>query len=84
MRWPKYIHRKTFFIVLAADAFLLLLCGFLAVLDVRPPPIVGWLIAIPALVLNLPAMPLAIFCAIFGGDVGPQWPYVLIMATVIE
>jgi len=63
MKWPPYIHRKTFFVVLAVDTILLPIAIFLASHDVK-----SWLIAAPMLAINIPSMPLAILFSIFGEE----------------
>jgi hypothetical protein len=68
MKWPSGIHRKTFFAVMVADAVLIPFASYLAAHEVT-----SWLIFIPILVLNLPALPLAILFSIIGDGKDSTW-----------
>jgi hypothetical protein len=57
---PSRFHRKTFLILLITDTVVVAVATYLASLGIR-----SWFIAIPAFLLNLPAIPLAIFFVVF-------------------
>ena len=65
MERPSFIHRQTFFAVLVADTLLVCFASYLSAHGVT-----SFCIAIPLWILNLPAIPLALFYSIRGGGGG--------------
>ncbi len=65
MRWPKYLHRKTFLIVLTIDVVVSAVTMYMAYARVQS--VEASIVGLIAFVLNLPALPLMLFFVIFPG-----------------
>jgi hypothetical protein len=72
------VHRTSFFTVSIVDSALLLLGHFLASAGTR-----SWLVAAPALAINAPAVPLAVFFSVFGKDPQSIWITLAMNASII-
>lgn len=65
MRWPKYLHRRTFLAVLTIDVVVSAVAMYMAYIRVQSAE--AGIVGLIAFVLNLPALPLMLFFVIFPG-----------------